>query len=87
MSRKINSKKSGISHQTLKKILLKNNDNHNPFEILSCHDGHPLCFIMFKLFNPGSVVDPDPYVFVPPGSGSVSGQAKIVRKTLILTVL
>jgi hypothetical protein len=41
-------------------------------------------------------LDPDPYVFGPPGSGSVSQrhgsgslyhQAKIVRKTLIPTVL
>jgi hypothetical protein len=40
----------------------------------------------------GSVADPDPsdpYVFGPPGSGSGSfyHQAKIVRKTLIPTVL
>jgi hypothetical protein len=52
----------------------------------------------------GSVVDPDPYVFGPPESGSIStrygsgsgsesgsgsfyNQAKIVRKTLIPTVL
>jgi hypothetical protein len=43
-----------------------------------------------------SVWDPDPYVFEPPGSGSVSQrygygsfyhQAKIVRKTLIPAVL
>jgi hypothetical protein len=43
-----------------------------------------------------SVVDPDPYVFGPPGSGSASQryesgsfhhQAKIVRKALIPTVL
>jgi hypothetical protein len=30
---------------------------------------------------------PDPLVFGPPGSGSFNHQAKIVRKTLILTVL
>ncbi len=46
----------------------------------------------------GSVADPDPYVFGPPGSGSVSQrhgsgsgsfchQAKIVRKNLISTLL
>ncbi len=37
----------------------------SPFEILTCHDGHPLCFIyeyISKLFNPGSVVDLDPLV-------------------------
>ncbi len=37
----------------------------NPFEILSCHDGHPFCFIyeyISTLFNPGSVEDPDPLV-------------------------
>ncbi len=34
---------------------------------------------------PGSV--PDPHVFGPPGSGSFYHQAKIVRKTLIPTVL
>jgi hypothetical protein len=41
-----------------------------------------------------SVVDPDPNIFGPPGSGSISTrsgsfnhQAKIVRKTLIPTVL
>ncbi len=36
------------------------------------------------------VADPDPqnrYVFGPPGSGSFFRQAKIVRKTLISTVL
>ncbi len=55
-------------------------------------------FAFFKLFNT-SVSDPnlsDPYIFVPPGSGSISHrngsgsfyrQAKIVRKTLIPTVL
>jgi hypothetical protein len=43
---------------------------------------------------PGSVADPDPHVFVPPGSGSISQRygsfyhsAKMVRKTLISTVL
>ncbi len=34
-----------------------------------------------------SVADPDSYVFVPPGSGSFYHPAKIVRKTLIPTVL
>jgi hypothetical protein len=45
-----------------------------------------------------SVADPDPHVFGPPGSGSISQrygsesgsfyhQAKIVRKTMILTAL
>ncbi len=38
--------------------------------------------------GPGSsVADPDPYVFGSPGSGSFYHQAKIVRKTLIPTVL
>jgi hypothetical protein len=56
------------------------------------------CSITIKISHLNSVVDPDPYVFGPPGSGSVnqrhgsrSGsfyrQAKIVRKTLIPTVL
>jgi hypothetical protein len=42
----------------------------------------------FLLYS--SVADPDPqdpYVFGPPGSGSFYSQAKIVRKTLIPTVL
>jgi hypothetical protein len=30
----------------------------------------------------GSVPDPDPYVFGPPGSGSLYHQAKILRKNL-----
>jgi hypothetical protein len=30
---------------------------------------------------------PDPHVFGPPGSGSFNHQAKIVRKSLILTLL
>ena len=37
-----------------------------------------------------SVADPDPsdpYIFGPPGSGSFYHQSKIVRKTLIPTVL
>jgi hypothetical protein len=47
---------------------------------------------------PGSVADPDPHVFGPPGSGSTSkrygsgsesfsNHAKIVRKTFIPTIL
>jgi hypothetical protein len=35
----------------------------------------------------GSVADPDPYVFGLPGSESFYPQAKVVRKTLIPTVL
>jgi hypothetical protein len=45
------------------------------------------CFVSFTIS--GSVVDPDPYVFGLPGSGSGSFyyQAKKVRKTLLSTVL
>ncbi len=41
------------------------------------------------VLNYTSVVDPDPYVFGPPrsGSGSFYHHAKIVRKTLIPTIL
>jgi hypothetical protein len=57
---------------------------------------HPLirkCRVLLAL---SSVADPDPYVFGPPGSGSVSTmygsrsfyhQAKIVKKTFIPAVL
>jgi hypothetical protein len=44
---------------------------------------------MMRFSITARVADPDPYVFGPPGSisGSFYNQAKIVRKTLILTVL
>ncbi len=63
-------------------------------------DGSLLALMLYRsgliLIIFTSVADPDPYVFGPPGSGSISQisvsgsfhhQAKIVRKTLIPTVL
>ncbi len=66
---------------------------------------HPISRVVKEELDPGSAtlvlhsvadLDPDPYVFGPPGSGSISQrygsgslyhQAKIVGKTLIPTVL
>jgi hypothetical protein len=60
------------------------------------------CYFLSLVFEETSVADPDPRVFGPPGSGSISQRfgsgsgsgsgscyyhAKIVRKTLIPTIL
>jgi hypothetical protein len=54
-------------------------------------DPYPLAGISKqKIIIKISVADPDrpdPHVFVPPGSGSFYYHAKIVRKTLIPTIL
>jgi hypothetical protein len=58
---------------------VKNNNTGIPYTIFD--------ILSQNVFD--SVGDPDPYVFGPPGSGSGSfyHQAKIVKKTLISTVL
>ncbi len=45
------------------------------------------CLVSLVLASVADPDPPDPHVFGPPGSGSFYYHAKIVRKTLILTIL
>ncbi len=58
----------------------------NSLESDLMNDGHLLQFLIVKTSVPDPA-PPDPHVFGPPGSGSFSHQAKIIRKTLIPTIL
>ena len=67
--------------------------------IVQDHDPHPDAFVFGSVADPDPNPDPpDPHVFGPPGSGSTSQRygsgsgsvyhhAKIVRKTLIPSIL